>query len=325
LYALADFVVIETGDDERAPIILGRPLLNTSGAVIYASATKISFYIKGRKETLSFKNKTTQIPHQSRRESRKRTNRRNRNKQVWTESAKMVTAVHGGQEHQLKSPCLTKKDEPGMPSIYCSINGYNFYKTFCDTRSGVNIMAAVTYRLLFGTMPLKPTYIQLQMADQTFREVKGIVTDVSVKIDDHFVYTDFQVIDMGEDEYDSPVILGRQFLSTVKAIIYIGTGEVHMHLPSQKVRRYFTDPNYIVEDSKQVRKQRNRNQRRQIIKDGWADYEGEVIRSEDIQLEQDHPEETVAPSQVWKEKITIHEEEAPPEVPTPPSNESQDN
>ena len=147
------------------------------------------------------------------------------------------------------------------------------------------------------------------MADQTFWEVKGTVTDVPVKIDDHFVYTDFQVIDMGEDEYDPPIILGRLFLSTVKAIIYIGTGEVHMHFPSEKVCRYFTDPNYIVEDSKQVRTRRrwrNRNQKRQIIKDGWADYEGEVIRSEDIQLEQDYPEETVAPSQVWREKITIH-------------------
>ena len=108
-----------------------------------------------------------------------------------TESAKMVTTVQEGQDHQLKSPYLTKKDDPGMPSIHCSINGYNFYKTFCDTGSGVNIMAAVAYRLLFGTMPLKPIYIQLQMADQTFREVKGIVTDVSVKIDNHFVYTDF--------------------------------------------------------------------------------------------------------------------------------------
>jgi len=93
---------------------------------------------------------------------------------------------------------------------------------------------------------------------------------------------------MGEDEYDPPIILGRPFLSTVKAIIYIGTGEVHMHFPSEKVRRYFFDPNYIVEDSKQVRTRRrrcNRNQKRQIIKDGWADYEGEVVRSEDIQLE----------------------------------------
>jgi len=147
--------VIETGNDERAPVILGRSFLNTSGAVIYASAAKISFYIKGRNETFSFKNKTTQIPEQSRYEPRKRTNRRNRNKQVWTESAKMLTAVHEGQDHQLKSPFLTKKDDLGMPSIYCSINGYNFYKTFCDTGSGVNIMSAVTYRLLFRTMPLK--------------------------------------------------------------------------------------------------------------------------------------------------------------------------
>jgi len=162
----ADFVVIETGTDERIPIILGRPFLNTSGAVIYASAAKIK--IKGRKETFSFKNKTIQISEQSRHEPKKRTNRRNRNKQMWTESAKMVTAVQGGQDRQLKSPFLTKKNDLGMPSIQCSINGYNFQKTLCDTGSGVNIMAAVTYQLLFRTMPLKPTYIQLQMADQTF-------------------------------------------------------------------------------------------------------------------------------------------------------------
>ena len=132
---------------------------------------------------------------------------------------------------------------------------------------------------------------------------------------------------MGEDEYDQPIILRRPFLGTVKAIINIGTREVHMHFTSEKVRRYFTDLNYIVEDSKQVRtrkRRRNRNQRRQIIKDGWADYEGDVVRSEDIQLEQNCPEETVAPSQVCREKIVIHEEEAPPEPPTTPSSKSQD-
>ena len=101
--------------------------------------------------------------------------------------------------------------------------------------------------------------------------------------------------------------------------------QVHMHFPSEKVRRYFTDPNYIVEDSKQVRtrrRRRNRNQRRQIIKDGWADYEGEVVRSEDIQLEPNCPEETIAPSQVWREKIVIHEDQALSEPPTTPSSES---
>ena len=73
----------------------------------------------------------------------------------------MVTAVHGGQDHQLKSPFLEKKDDPGMPTIECSIHGYSFYKALCDTGSGVNIMDAVTYQQLYGAMPLKPTYIQL--------------------------------------------------------------------------------------------------------------------------------------------------------------------
>ena len=130
---------------------------------------------------------------------------------------------------------------------------------------------------------------------------------------------------MGEDKYDPSTILGRPFLNTIKAIIYIGTGEVHMHFPSEKVRHHFNDSNYIVEDSKQVRtrrRQRNRNQRRKIIKDGWVDYEGEVIRTEDIPLEHNCPEETVAPSQVWREKLVIHEEEAPPESPTTPPSES---
>ena len=102
---------------------------------------------------------------------------------------------------------------------------------------------------------------------------------------------------MGEDEYDPPTILGRPILNTIKAIIYIGIGEVHIHFSSKKVCRYFTDLNYIVEDSKQVRtrrRQRNRNQRRQNIKNGWVDHEGEVIRTEDIQLEQSCPEETVS-------------------------------
>jgi len=121
--------------------------------------------------------------------------------------------------------------------------------------------------------------------------------------------------------------LRLKYPTTVKAIINIGTREVHMHFPSEKVRRCFYDPNYIVEDSKQVRtrrRRRNCNQRRQIIKDGWADYEGEMVRSEDIQLEQNCPEETVALSQVWREKIVIHEEQAPPEPPTTPPSEFQD-
>jgi hypothetical protein len=74
------------------------------------------------------------------------------------------------------------------------------------------------------------------MANQTFRFVNGIAKDVPIQIDDHFIPTDFLVLDMGEDEYDPPIILGRPFLNTTKAIIYKGSGEVHFHFSSEKVR-----------------------------------------------------------------------------------------
>jgi hypothetical protein len=65
------------------------------------------------------------------------------------------------------------------------------------------------------------------MADQSFCFVDGISKNVPVQIDDYFIPTDFLVIDMGEDEYDPSIILGRPFLSTTKSHHYIATGEVH--------------------------------------------------------------------------------------------------
>ena len=54
-YVPVDFVVVDTGGDERAPIILGRPFLCTTKAIIYAEHAKIVFSIKDKKEKFSFK------------------------------------------------------------------------------------------------------------------------------------------------------------------------------------------------------------------------------------------------------------------------------
>jgi hypothetical protein len=116
------------------------------------------------------------------------------------ESVRMINAVHREHDRQLKSPYLIKKDDPGVPTIEFTINRSSFQKAVCDTGSDVNIMAKVTYEYLYDTMPLEPTYAQLQMADQMFCFVDGLVKDVPIQIDDHFIPTDFLVVDMGEDE-----------------------------------------------------------------------------------------------------------------------------
>jgi hypothetical protein len=54
-YVLVDFVVLEIGGDERAPIILGQPFLSTAEAIIYVNTAKIYFTIKDKKEKFLFK------------------------------------------------------------------------------------------------------------------------------------------------------------------------------------------------------------------------------------------------------------------------------
>jgi hypothetical protein len=50
--------------------------------------------------------------------------------------------------------------------------------------------------------------------DQTFQFLEGIAKDVMVQICDHYVPTDFMVLDIGEEEYDPLIVLGRLFLNT---------------------------------------------------------------------------------------------------------------
>ena len=61
-YIHVDFVVLETGGDIRAPIILGRPFLSTAKTIIYMDSAKICFIMKDRKEKFSFKNRILQSP-----------------------------------------------------------------------------------------------------------------------------------------------------------------------------------------------------------------------------------------------------------------------
>jgi hypothetical protein len=61
-YMDVDFVVVETGGSENAPIILGRPFFATAKAIIYTDATKIIFSINGRKERFNCTNTILEAP-----------------------------------------------------------------------------------------------------------------------------------------------------------------------------------------------------------------------------------------------------------------------
>jgi hypothetical protein len=215
-YVPIDFVVVDTGKDEKAPIILGRPFLCTTKAIIYAEHSKIVFTIKDNKEKFSFKNQMMHTPAQpyapSKRNEPVTIKKKKKNPRSWTENkasqaqeetVKMINTIQSEYEGLLTPPFLAKKDDPGVPTIECLINQKVFHKTFCDSGSGVNIMSKVTYEYLLGNEPLYPTYMQLQMVDQSVWFSEGIAKDVIVQIQDRYVPTDFMVLDMGIEEEET--------------------------------------------------------------------------------------------------------------------------
>lgn len=140
------------------------------------------------------------------------------------ESVKLVSTRYGKPPvrsnwgYLLDPPFITKKDDPGMPTITCEIGPQLIHNVFCDLGSSVNIMSKVIYENLLGGA-LLPTFMRLQMADQTIQFPEGVAKDILVKIQDEYAPADFVILDMGSN-IDVPVILGRPFLNTVNAIIY---------------------------------------------------------------------------------------------------------
>lgn len=58
---LTDFVILEMPEDENMSIILGRPFLNTAGAVIDCNKSKVTFHINGNEHTVHFPKKQFQV------------------------------------------------------------------------------------------------------------------------------------------------------------------------------------------------------------------------------------------------------------------------
>ena len=110
-----------------------------------------------------------------------------------------------------------KLKDLGSFTIPCTIGRYTFSKVLCDLGASINLMPYSVMQKL-GLDEPKPTNVSLQLADRSITYPKGILEDVLVK-DDKFIFpVDFIVLDMEEDR-EVPLILGRPFLATGRALI----------------------------------------------------------------------------------------------------------
>ena len=78
-----------------------------------------------------------------------------------------------------------------------------------------------------GEVEIKPTKMQLQLANRSIKYPYGEVEDVIVKVDKFIFPMDFVVMDIKEDE-KVPLILDKPFMKIVRLLIDVDKGELQI-------------------------------------------------------------------------------------------------
>ena len=103
----------------------------------------------------------------------------------------------------------------------------------CDLGASINLMPLSIFKKL-GLQEAKPTTIALQMADRSIAKPWGVIEDVLVKVDKFIYPVDFVVLDMG-DVNEVPLLLGRPFLATGRALIDVEAGCLTLRVDNEQV------------------------------------------------------------------------------------------
>ena len=79
----------------------------------------------------------------------------------------------------------------------------------------------------------KPTAMRLLMADQTVKRPIGMLHDVLVKVQSFIFPADFVILDCKVD-FEVPIIFGRPFLATGRALVDMEKGQMKFWLNNEE-------------------------------------------------------------------------------------------
>ncbi|XP_070054590.1 uncharacterized protein [Nicotiana tomentosiformis] len=99
--------------------------------------------------------------------------------------------------------------------------------------ASINLMPYSVFKMLGIGQP-RPTSMRLKMADRTMKRPLGIIDDVLVRVD-KFILTAYFVILDCEVDYEVPIIMGRPFLATGKALVDVEARELTFRVGGEKV------------------------------------------------------------------------------------------
>ncbi|XP_070019780.1 uncharacterized protein [Nicotiana sylvestris] len=130
-------------------------------------------------------------------------------------------------------PMAQMMSDPGSFTISCTIGSYAFAKELCDLGAIINLMPLAIYTKL-GITRARLTLMLLQLDDRMIKRPTGILDNVLVQLGKFVFPADFVILDCQVDE-EIPIILGRPFLATGRALIDCEIGELKMRLNDEEV------------------------------------------------------------------------------------------
>ncbi|XP_038882354.1 uncharacterized protein LOC120073617 [Benincasa hispida] len=106
--------------------------------------------------------------------------------------------------------------------------------TLCDLGASINLMPLSIFKKL-DIGEAKLTTITIQLADRPIKLPEGKIEDVLVQVDKFIFPADFVILDYEADR-EIPIILGRPFLATGRALIDVHKGELTISVDDQVER-----------------------------------------------------------------------------------------
>ncbi|GJR29321.1 reverse transcriptase domain-containing protein [Tanacetum coccineum] len=126
-----------------------------------------------------------------------------------------------------------KLGDPGKFLIPCEFPGMDECLALADLGASINLMPFSVWEKL--SLPdLTPTCMTLELADRSISKPMGIAKDISVKVGVFHFPADFVVVDF-EPDPRVPLILGRCFLKTSRALIDVHKGELTLRIGSEAI------------------------------------------------------------------------------------------
>ncbi|GJV47261.1 reverse transcriptase domain-containing protein [Tanacetum coccineum] len=110
-----------------------------------------------------------------------------------------------------------KLEDPGKFIIPCALQELNRTSALADSGASINLLTHSIYKKL-GLEALTPTRMTLDLSNRSITHPMGIAEDVVVRVDGFTFLAVFVVVNF-EPDPRVPIILGRPFLQTAKALI----------------------------------------------------------------------------------------------------------